>query len=58
MGEVAEIGPKVKKFRVGDKVAFGTCRDCCYQCKYCKIGYDNLCNGVPFKGTVRKSNYP
>jgi uncharacterized zinc-type alcohol dehydrogenase-like protein len=46
IAQVSKIGSEVKGFQVGDKVAFGTLRDICGACKYCKknIG-EPLCEG-------------
>ena len=50
MGEVVEIGPEVKKLKVGDRVvvvSFTSCR----QCWYCKQELWSLCdNGNPNPG--------
>ena len=44
IGEVVELGKDVKDFKKGDKVAFGTMRHCCGECKYCKLEKEPLCN--------------
>ena len=36
VGEVTEVGSKVEKFKVGDKVAVGCLVGCCYSCKNCQ----------------------
>ncbi len=43
IGVVEEVGSKVSNFKKGDKVAFGTLRDCCDNCKYCKNNKEPLC---------------
>lgn len=42
VGTIAEVGPAVKKFKVGDKVA-ANCITTCGECYYCKHGYTNHC---------------
>lgn len=51
IAEVSKVGSGVKDFKVGDKVAFGTLRKVCENCKYCKRGNESLCEGEPFKFT-------
>ena len=46
IGEVSEVGKDVKDFKKGDLVGFGTMRDVCEKCKFCKIGKEELCRGV------------
>jgi D-arabinose 1-dehydrogenase-like Zn-dependent alcohol dehydrogenase len=43
IGEVEQVGAKVTEFKKGDKVAFGTLRDCCDSCRYCKNNKEPLC---------------
>ena len=43
IGEVSLVGNDVKDFKKGEIVGFGTMRDCCENCKYCKKGKENLC---------------
>ena len=43
IGEVEQVGTNVKEFKKGDKVAFGTMRDCCNTCKQCTTGKEPLC---------------
>lgn len=43
IGVVEQVGAKVTDFQKGDKVAFGTLRDCCETCKYCKNNKEPLC---------------
>lgn len=43
VAEVSLVGSEVKDFKKGDLVGFGTMRECCEKCKYCKAGKENLC---------------
>nr|8A3N_A Chain A, Geissoschizine synthase [Catharanthus roseus]8A3N_B Chain B, Geissoschizine synthase [Catharanthus roseus] len=42
-GEVVEVGSKVEKFKVGDKVAVGCMVGSCGQCYNCQSGMENYC---------------
>ena len=46
VGEVSLVGKNVKDFKKGEIVGFGTMRDCCENCKFCKKGRENLCRGT------------
>jgi len=43
VGEVTEVGSKVEKFKVGDKVAVGCLVGCCYSCQNCVNNLENYC---------------
>ena len=42
IGEVSLVGSDVKDFKKGDLVAFGTVRDSCGKCRYCKKDREEL----------------
>jgi D-arabinose 1-dehydrogenase-like Zn-dependent alcohol dehydrogenase len=48
---VSEVGKNVTDFKKGDHVGFGTERDCCENCKYCKNGMENICRDTDDKKT-------
>ena len=48
IGEVSLKGDEVKDFKKGEIVGFGTMRDCCENCKFCKKGKENLCLDADF----------
>ena len=53
IAEVSQVGSEVTSLIVGDKVAFGTMREICHACKYCKRGQgEPLC-----QGDVKKFTY-
>lgn len=54
VGEVVEIGKKVKKFKVGDRVGAGWIYSACGKCEFCKKGLENLC--PEFKGTGKDAH--
>ncbi|XP_031123154.1 8-hydroxygeraniol dehydrogenase-like [Ipomoea triloba] len=43
VGEVTEVGCKVEKFKVGDKVGVGCMVGSCRNCKYCATDLENYC---------------
>ncbi|URD96632.1 RNA pseudouridylate synthase [Musa troglodytarum] len=44
VGEVAEVGAEVSRFRVGDTVGAGVIVGCCRECAPCKAGVEQYCN--------------
>ncbi|MFD8910310.1 NAD(P)-dependent alcohol dehydrogenase [Streptomyces sp. NPDC059575] len=48
-GVVAEVGPEVTKFAVGDRVGVGCMVDSCRECENCEAGLEQYCTG---SGTV------
>ncbi|WP_405769679.1 NAD(P)-dependent alcohol dehydrogenase [Actinacidiphila glaucinigra] len=44
-GVVAEVGPGVTKFQVGDRVGVGCMVDSCRTCDNCKAGLEQYCTG-------------
>lgn len=48
-GEVVEVGSKVQRVKVGDKVAVQP-TICCWDCPPCKGGYLNCCDSAGFVG--------
>ncbi|PWW22288.1 putative zinc-type alcohol dehydrogenase-like protein [Geodermatophilus normandii] len=42
-GVVAEVGPQVTRFRVGDRVGVGCLVDSCRRCAYCRRGDEQFC---------------
>lgn len=43
VGLVAELGPDVDRFRVGDPVGLAWLHDACGHCEYCRTGWETLC---------------
>ncbi|KAI9499710.1 hypothetical protein BDB00DRAFT_752919 [Zychaea mexicana] len=49
IGEVVDVGAKVKKYKRGDYVGYSYLRDCCLNCRQCNSGQDIMCpNRVMF----------
>ncbi|KAK1275948.1 putative mannitol dehydrogenase [Acorus gramineus] len=67
VGLVTEVGPKVKKFKVGDKVGVGCLVGACTNpnsCHSCKDGFENYClemiltyNALYHDGTITYGGY-
>ncbi|KAF3325750.1 putative mannitol dehydrogenase [Carex littledalei] len=65
VGEVTEVGSKVNKFKLGDKVGIGCLVNSCRSCHGCTTGFENYCpvpiftyNSVdPEDGTVTYGGY-
>lgn len=52
MGEVTEVGSKVEKFKVGDKVGVGYMVQSCHSCQSCAESLENYCpKMVPTSGS-------
>jgi len=60
VGVVTELGPSVKRFKVGDRIGVGTFVDSCRNCEYCLSGEEQYCvtgdtptyNGLERDGTT------
>ena len=52
-GEIVEVGRKVTKIRVGQRVALNPTR-ACLRCEYCLSGRSNLCRNVRFFGSAAR----
>ncbi|HXI82526.1 MAG TPA: zinc-dependent alcohol dehydrogenase family protein [Verrucomicrobiae bacterium] len=50
VGSVAEIGEKVRNFRIGDRVGVPWLAFACGECRYCKKDQENLCENALFTG--------
>ena len=49
-GEVADTGPGVNKWKVGDRVVSEVCAGVCGHCMYCRTGYPQLCAEIKWLG--------
>jgi len=60
-GTVVKVGPKVTKFKVGDKVGVGGFVDSCGTCDPCKEGLEPFCENhwsVTYNGTEQDGKTP
>ncbi|KAF3440784.1 hypothetical protein FNV43_RR19070 [Rhamnella rubrinervis] len=65
VGEVTEIGSKVKNVKVGDKVGVGCMVGACHSCDLCNEDLENYCpkmvltySALYYDGTVTYGGYP
>jgi propanol-preferring alcohol dehydrogenase len=54
VGIIAGLGPKVKKFNIGERVGAAWIYSSCGQCRFCQNGAENLCDR--FQGTGCHAN--
>ena len=50
VGTVAEAGPRVTRFRPGDRAGVPWLAQACGLCRYCRAGQENLCEYARFTG--------
>ena len=48
IAKVIQVGSEVKDFKKGDLVGFGTIREICGKCKYCKQWLEELCRDADY----------
>lgn len=54
VGSVEKTGIKANRFKIGDRVGIAWIHSACGKCKYCKEGFENLCDD--FKATGRDTH--
>ena len=57
VGKVIEIGNKVTKFKIGDRVGITPLLEACKECQYCKEGKEQLCESSIITGESLKGGY-
>ncbi len=57
VGRVLAIGDAVTRFRVGDRVGVPWLAETCRDCRYCRLGLENLCDTPRFTGYTVDGGY-
>ena len=57
VGRVVESGSAVTRFRMGDRVGIPWLGETCGECRYCKLGLENLCEHARFTGYTLDGGY-
>jgi propanol-preferring alcohol dehydrogenase len=57
VGHIEEIGPKVNRFKVGERVGIAWIYSACGRCKSCLEGNDNLCDEFKASGRDAHGGY-
>jgi len=57
VGQIAEVGSKVKGFRIGERVGVPWLGWTCGRCKFCRSGRENLCERARFTGYTIDGGY-
>jgi propanol-preferring alcohol dehydrogenase len=57
VGTVVQTGSRAGQFRLGDRVGVPWLGYTCNQCRYCKKGQENLCDGPLFTGYTVDGGY-
>ncbi|MBI4363914.1 MAG: zinc-dependent alcohol dehydrogenase family protein [Candidatus Latescibacteria bacterium] len=57
VGVVDRIGPSAQRFKEGDRIGIAWLRHTCGECRYCRAGLENLCEGARFTGYHEDGGY-
>ena len=57
VGQIAEVGSKVKGFRIGERVGVPWLGWTCGRCRFCRSGRENLCERARFTGYTIDGGY-
>lgn len=57
VGIVDEMGEGASRFKKGDRVGVTWLYSCCDECRFCRKGLENLCNGAKFTGFHANGGY-
>ena len=57
VGTVAQQGPGVEKFRLGERIGVPWVGYTCGECQYCRMGRENLCDRPKFTGYTLDGGY-
>jgi alcohol dehydrogenase, propanol-preferring len=57
VGTVEQLGDRVDRFKIGDRVGVPWLGWTCGECAYCQSGRENLCDGAKFTGYTLDGGY-
>ncbi|PIW35848.1 MAG: zinc-binding alcohol dehydrogenase, partial [Nitrosopumilales archaeon CG15_BIG_FIL_POST_REV_8_21_14_020_33_23] len=57
VGKIIEMGNKVTKFKIGDRVGITPLLEACKTCQYCKEGKEQLCESSEITGESLRGGY-
>lgn len=57
VGKVIQVGNRVERFRIGDRIGIPWLASTCGQCRYCRRGQENLCDRPLFTGYTVDGGY-
>jgi propanol-preferring alcohol dehydrogenase len=57
VGKIIEMGDKVTKFKIGDRVGITPLLEACKTCQYCKEGKEQLCESSEITGESLRGGY-
>ena len=57
VGQVADLGPGVTRFKTGDRVGLAWLYQTCGVCRFCREGQENLCEAAEFTGLHRDGGF-
>lgn len=57
VGTIQQVGEKVTRHQVGDRVGVPWLGECCHHCEFCLSGKENLCDTAIYTGYMRNGGY-
>lgn len=57
VGIIEQIGRKVSKHKLGDRIGVPWLGGCCHTCEFCISGRENLCDQAIYTGYLRNGGY-
>jgi propanol-preferring alcohol dehydrogenase len=57
VGEIAALGRNAAQFSLGQRIGVAWLRRTCGECRYCRVGRENLCERAEFNGWTANGGY-